>query len=64
MKDFHWHIPPDKAKALMLAKRQLAELVCDAVNLPELFAEMVEQADEKNINIMKEKQITGTAHKH
>ncbi len=33
MKDTHWHIPPDKAKAIMLAKRQLAELVCDAVNL-------------------------------
>ena len=28
------------------------------------IAEMVEQADEKNINIMKEKQITGPAHKH
>ncbi|WP_446009682.1 Fic family protein [Candidatus Electrothrix sp.] len=33
MKDSHWNMPPDKAKALMLAKRQLAELVCDAVNL-------------------------------
>jgi Fic family protein len=26
-------MPPNKAKALMLAKRQLSELVCDAVNL-------------------------------
>ncbi|MCI5120999.1 MAG: cell filamentation protein Fic, partial [Candidatus Electrothrix sp. AUS4] len=33
MKDTRWHIPPNKAKALMLAKRQMAELVCDAVNL-------------------------------
>lgn len=31
--DFFWHIRPDKAKALMLAKRQLVELVCDAINL-------------------------------
>ncbi|MFH0727723.1 MAG: Fic family protein [Pseudomonadota bacterium] len=33
MKDTHWHMKPNKAKALMLAKRQLAEFVCDAVNL-------------------------------
>ncbi len=33
MYDTHWHIKPDTPKALMLAKRQLAELVCDAVNL-------------------------------
>jgi Fic family protein len=33
MRDTYWHIRPDKAKALMLAKRQLVELVCDAVNL-------------------------------
>ncbi len=26
-------MPPNKAKALMLAKRQLSELVCDAINL-------------------------------
>ncbi|MCI5160780.1 MAG: cell filamentation protein Fic [Candidatus Electrothrix sp. AX5] len=31
--DSHWHMPPNKGKALMLAKRQLSELVCDAVNL-------------------------------
>jgi Fic family protein len=29
----HWGIKPNKAKAIMLAKRQLAEFVCDAVNL-------------------------------
>ena len=33
MKDSHWHMPPDRAKAMMLAKRQVAEFVCDAVNL-------------------------------
>ncbi len=33
MQDLHWQIPPNPAKALMLAKRQLSELVCDAVNL-------------------------------
>jgi len=33
MKDTFWNIPPNKAKALMLAKRQLAEFVYDAVNL-------------------------------
>ena len=33
VKDTHWHIKPNKPKAIMLAKRQLAELVCDAVNL-------------------------------
>ncbi|MEE4243353.1 MAG: Fic family protein [Desulfopila sp.] len=32
-KDTRWHIPANKSKALMLAKRQLSELVCDAVNL-------------------------------
>ncbi len=32
-KDTMWNISPNKAKALMLAKRQLSELVCDAVNL-------------------------------
>lgn len=32
-KDTMWNMPPDKGKALMLAKRQLSELVCDAVNL-------------------------------
>lgn len=31
--DTVWHMPPNKARSLMLAKRQLAELVCDAVNL-------------------------------
>jgi Fic family protein len=33
MKDSQWHMPPNKAKALMLAKRMLPEFVCDAVNL-------------------------------
>lgn len=33
MKDSHWHMPPNKAKALMLAKRMLPEFICDAVNL-------------------------------
>ena len=33
MKDNHWQMEPDKNRALMLAKRQLAELVLDAVNL-------------------------------
>lgn len=31
--DTHWKIPPNPAKSIMLAKRQLSELVCDAVNL-------------------------------
>lgn len=33
MQDYHWGMQPEKAKAVMLAKRQLAEFVCDAVNL-------------------------------
>jgi len=33
MTDHHWNMKPNKGKALMSAKRQLAELVCDAVNL-------------------------------
>ncbi len=33
MSDTHWLMPPNPAKALMLAKRQLGVLVCDAVNL-------------------------------
>jgi len=33
MKETRWNIKPNKAKAIMLAKRQLAEFVCDAVNL-------------------------------
>jgi Fic family protein len=31
--DNTWHMPPNKGKALMLARRQLSELVWDAVNL-------------------------------
>ncbi len=31
--DTVWHMPPNKERTLMLAKRQLSELVCDAVNL-------------------------------
>ncbi len=33
MIDTQWHIKPNQPKALMLAQHQLAELVCDAVNL-------------------------------
>ncbi|HPY39258.1 MAG TPA: Fic family protein [Thiolinea sp.] len=33
MQDTHWHMQPNPAKALMLAKRQLSEFVYDAVNL-------------------------------
>ena len=33
MKDKFWNMPSNRAKALMIAKRQLSELVCDAVNL-------------------------------
>lgn len=33
MLDTIWHMKPNRDKALMLAKRQLSELVCDAVNL-------------------------------
>jgi Fic family protein len=33
MKKSQWNMKPNKAKAIMLAKRQLAEFVCDAVNL-------------------------------
>ncbi|MBF0112024.1 MAG: Fic family protein [Desulfamplus sp.] len=33
MVDLHWSIKPNKSKAIMVAKRQLAEFVCDALNL-------------------------------
>lgn len=33
MRDTVWQMKPNRDKALMLAKRQLSELVCDAVNL-------------------------------
>ena len=33
MIDKKWKIPPNQKKALMIAKKQLAELVFDAVNL-------------------------------
>lgn len=33
MRDTLWQMEPNQPKALMLAKRQLSELVCDAVNL-------------------------------
>ena len=33
MQDTSFHIQPNRDKSLMLARRQLAELVCDAVNL-------------------------------
>lgn len=29
----YWNIKPDKSKAIMLARRQLSEFDCDAVNL-------------------------------
>jgi Fic family protein len=31
--DTHWAMPADRAKALMLARREVAVFVCDAVNL-------------------------------
>ncbi len=33
MNETQWDMKPNKAKAIMLAKRQLPEFVCDAVNL-------------------------------
>ncbi len=33
MNENRWDMKPNKAKAIMIAKRQLAEFVCDAVNL-------------------------------
>jgi Fic family protein len=33
MQDYQWKMKPNRAKAIMLAKRQLAEFVFDAVNL-------------------------------
>ena len=33
MKDTQWNMNPNKAKAIMLAKRELAEFVWNAVNL-------------------------------
>ncbi|TWI62256.1 Fic/DOC family protein [Desulfobotulus alkaliphilus] len=33
MNETQWNMIPNKAKAVMLARRQLAEFVCDAVNL-------------------------------
>ncbi|SDB61993.1 Fic/DOC family protein [Desulfonatronum thiosulfatophilum] len=33
MNETQWNMKPNKTKAVMLAKRQLAEFVCDAVNL-------------------------------
>jgi hypothetical protein len=33
MQDRYWHLTTNAATALMLAKRQLSELVCDTVNL-------------------------------
>lgn len=33
MKDTCWKMSPNRDKAIMLARRQLSELVCDAVNL-------------------------------
>jgi Fic family protein len=37
MEETRWNMKPNKAKALMLAKRQLAEFVCDAVNLEGIY---------------------------
>ncbi len=33
MKDNHWKMKPNKGKAMMIARKQLSELVWDAVNL-------------------------------
>lgn len=33
MEDIRWNMKPNRAKAIMLAKRLLAEFVCDALNL-------------------------------
>ncbi len=33
MQDYQWGMKPNQSKAIMLAKRQLPEFVCDAVNL-------------------------------
>lgn len=33
LKDTRWNMKPNKSKAIMLAKRQLAQFVCDVVNL-------------------------------
>jgi len=33
MKETQWNMKPNTAKAIMLARRQLSEFVCDAVNL-------------------------------
>ena len=33
MIDTHWNMKPNNDKALMLARRERSELVCDAVNL-------------------------------
>ena len=33
MNDNYWKMKPNRDKAIMLARRQLSELVCDAVNL-------------------------------
>ena len=37
MKDTQWNMTPNKAKAIMLAKRQLTEFVYDAVNLEGIY---------------------------
>jgi len=33
VQDYNWDMKPNKNKAIMLARRQLSEFVCDAVNL-------------------------------
>jgi Fic family protein len=37
MNETRWNMKPNKAKAMMLAKRQLPEFVCDAVNLEGIY---------------------------
>ena len=39
--DKNWHIIPNKDKALMLAQREIAVFVCDAVELEGIHAEFV-----------------------
>jgi len=40
MNETQWNMKPNKAKAIMLAKRQLAEFACDAVNFFSYNGEM------------------------
>ena len=37
-RDLYWNMPSNKDKALMLAKKQLPDFVCDAINLLKFHA--------------------------